>query len=114
MFPVNFALGGSAFSARKLARLRQSIAEKNRFIRHQKVAFELATLPADQCQNLVNDAKAIVLRWRAEHLCSSDYIEMWERILFMNPVEMAETMISDMDGWGSALRQNSPWIGLHA
>lgn len=99
---------------RKLARMRQSGVENDRLIRHQKTAFDLATLPEDQRNKLIDTAKAVVARWRAEKLCSSDYIEMWERNLSMKPVEMAETMISDAEGWGQSLRQNSPWVGVHA
>lgn len=98
----------------KLACMRQSGVKKNRLTRHQKIAFELATLPEEQRNKLIDTAKAVVARWRAEKLCSSDYIEIWERILSMKPVEMAEAMISDTEGWGSSLRQNPPWVGLYA
>ena len=30
---------------RKLARMRQSVVDKDRLIRHQRIAFDLATLP---------------------------------------------------------------------
>lgn len=111
---ARFAVESNGQAARNLARMRQSVVEKDRLIRHQRIAFDLATLPVDQLEKLIDDAKAIVARWRAEQLCSSVYIEMWDRILSMKPVEMGQAMVSDDDGWGPSLRQNSPWVGVHA
>lgn len=111
---ARFAVDSDGHAARNLARMRQSAVEKDRLIRHQRIAFDLVTLPADQLEELIDGAKAIVVRWRAEQLCSSVYIEMWERILSMEPIEMAQAMVSDADGWGASLRQNSPWVGVHA
>ena len=101
---------------RKRALVSQHLIEKekDRLIRHQRIAFDLATLPDEQCNKLVGTAKAVVAKCRAEYLCSLDYIEMWEQILSMEPVAMAESMISYADGWGPSLRQNSPWVGVHA
>ena len=103
-----------ALAARKLARVNQTVIEKDRLIRHQKIAFDLVTLPAVERDLLIKGAKAMVRRWRAEHLCSSDYIERWDQILNMKPREMAAAMVSDFDGWGPSLRQNSPLVGIHA
>lgn len=101
-------------SARQLARVKQAMIEKDRLIRHQKIAFDLATSAPDKRNSMIKEARAMVQRWRVERLCSSDYIERWEKILKMKPQAMAATMVSDADGWGPSLRQNSPWVGLHA
>lgn len=101
-------------AARHLARLNQSVIEKDRLIRHQRIALDLATLPAQTRKAMVGRALAVVERWRQEQLCSNDYIDRWSAILSLPPKEMALTMVSDADGWGTALRQNSPWVGVHA
>lgn len=101
-------------SARKLARANQALIEKDRLIRHQRIAFDLATSPPGKRGLLIKNALAVVKRWRLERLCSIDYIQKWEHILKMPPQEMATTMVSDIDGWGPSLRQNSPWVGVHA
>lgn len=90
-------------------RLNQTLVEKERLIRHQKIAIELLTLPADERRTLIRQARAVVERWRAENLCSGDYIDRWHSLLELSPRELAKAMTSDADGWGNALRQNSPW-----
>lgn len=99
---------------RAMARLQQACIEQHRLMRHQRIALDLATFPHDAASQLIEQARQVVKRWKHEHLCSKDYIERWESILNLPPKEMSETIVSDMDGWGSALRQNSPWVGLHA
>lgn len=103
-----------ANTARRFARLQQSVIEKDRLIRHQRIALDLATLPAQACKAMIERALAVVERWRKERLCSLDYIDRWSAILRLPPKEMASAMVSDADGWGTALRQNSPWVGVHA
>lgn len=101
-------------AARQLARERHALLEKDRLIRHQRIALDLTTLAPDQRDRLIKDARAMVSRWRVERLCSADYIQRWEQILGMEPEEMALAIVSEADGWGPALRQNSPWVGVHA
>lgn len=115
--PESFALvqnNGAEKSARQLARANQAAVEQNRLIRHHKIAFDLATADDDKRGQLVEGARAVVARWRAERICSADYIQRWEDILSMPPRQMALVIVSDAGGWGPSLRQNSPWIGLHA
>lgn len=104
----------SQSSARQLARANQAMVEKDRLNRHHRIAFDLVTMPAAERDRLIKNARAMVNRWRNEHLCSADYIQKWEQILKLKPVEMANIMVSDVDGWGPSLRQNSPWVGVHA
>lgn len=100
--------------SRAMARLQQASVEQRRLIRHQRIALDLAISPADARNKLIGQAKFMVGRWRDERLCSKDYIDRWESILNLPPKRMAEAIVSDMDGWGTALRQNSPWVGVHA
>ena len=74
---------------RKLARLQQTLVEKNRLIRHQRIALDLATLPEVAREALINAARAEVARWKRDHLCSADYIERWTNILALSPAVMA-------------------------
>jgi hypothetical protein len=99
---------------RRLARLNQALVERDRLIRHQKIAIELLTLPQAESAKLIDGARAMVERWTQEKLCSIDYIQRWSDILTMPLKQMAEVIVSDADGWGSALRQNSPWVGERA
>jgi PHD/YefM family antitoxin component YafN of YafNO toxin-antitoxin module len=101
-------------SARQLARANQAIVEKDRLNRHHRIALDLVTMPAAKRDQLIQNARSMVNRWRNESLCSADYIQRWEQILNLNPVEMANVMVSDADGWGPSLRQNSPWVGVRA
>lgn len=103
-----------ALAERKLARLNQALVERDRLIRHQHIALQLLTLPAPARQALLDQARTMVGRWRTEQLCSSDYIDRWTHLLALPVPELAQAMVSDMEGWGTALRQNSPWAGWHA
>ena len=97
---------------RKMARLAQAIREKERLIKHQQVAVNLLTLPPRQGKALVKKALDIVAQWQSDRLCSLDYIEKWQALLHLPLPELAKAMVSDPDGWGPALRQNSPWPGI--
>ena len=99
--------------ARRLARLGQTLIDKNRLIRHQRIAFDLVTAPAAERKKMVARAMEVVERWRREQLCSLDYVDRWSAILRLPAKEMAVQMTSDNNAWGPALRQNSPWVGLH-
>lgn len=105
--------GSTASQAeQQLARAKQALVERDRLIRHHRIALELLTLPVADSRRRVHDAKAQVRRWRDERLCSQDYIERWERILSLPLRQLARALTDDHEGWGTALRQNSPWIGV--
>lgn len=112
--PAHFAAsqqGAELKAERRLARLNQTLLERDRLMRHQKMAIDLLTMPpADQARSIAR-ARAMVARWQADGLCSEDYIQRWASILNLPVDQMAQTMVSDADGWGTALRQNSPWVG---
>ena len=98
---------------RRVARLQQAMAEHERLIRHQRIAIDLLTLPRLQRDQLIAKAHAMVGFWRADNLCSSDYVLRWTSILAQPPRHIARLIVGDLDGWGPALRRNSPWIGDH-
>ena len=94
---------------RQAARAEQQQRELQRLMRHQPWAIELlCAAPLLQQQHL-QAARQIVERWQAEQLCSADYIERWRQWLAMPVTELATLMCSQADGWGPAMRQNSPF-----
>lgn len=95
---------------RKLARANQEKVEAERLIRHQRIAIKLLKDPV-VATPLVDEAKAVVDRWEREALCSSDFVSMWRRLLALPVPVLAERICDDLNGWGAALRQNSPWLG---
>ena len=97
---------------RRAARMSQTMLEMDRLVRHQRIAIDLLTLPATERKALMQRARAVVERWQTDGLCSRDYIERWQALLALPPRELALAMTSDADGWGAALRQNSPWSGM--
>lgn len=94
---------------RAQARQRQALVEAQRLIKHQAVAIRLLRAEPDEAQALIADALAVVQRWEDEHLCSRHFIDGWRRLLNLPPAELASEMCADVGGWGTALRQNSPW-----
>lgn len=95
----------------KNARAEQLLVEQSRLERHSRISNALLTETPEKVQELLNDAKDIVFLWRKEKTCSLDYIERWTLLLDLPVHELASLIVSDMDGWGIAMRQCSPWIG---
>lgn len=94
---------------RRAARAAQQLVEKNRLIRHQKLAIGLLLMPHAQREERIARARAEVLRWRRDRLCSADYADRWDALLNQPLGEMVQAMCSETLEWGAALRQNSPW-----
>ena len=107
-------VGQSELMERTAARVQQAAVEQARLDRYHCIANDLRTLPDGRRETLIANALAVVARWKADRLCSVDYIERWTVILTMSPSDMAAAMVSDADGWGTALRQNSPFLGVCA
>ena len=99
---------------RRLARLQLAGVEKDRLLRHHRIAMDLLTLTPAESERLIQQARDTVERWRREKLSSRDYVDRWAALLALPARQLAREMVSDADGWGTALRQNSPWVGLHA
>lgn len=98
---------------RRLARLQQAGVEKDRLLRHHRIAMDLLTLAPADSERLIRQARDTVERWRREQLSSRDYVDRWAALLALPVPQLARDMVSDADGWGTALRQNSPWVGMH-
>lgn len=94
---------------RRAARAAQALVEKDRLIRHQRLAIHLLLASRAQQQALIANAQQVVARWRRENLCSPDYSDRWDALLKLPVKELAQAMGSDTLDWGTALRQNSPW-----
>lgn len=95
---------------RKLARARQSALEAERLQRHAELAIDLLNAAPERQQALIGQARDMVRKWRDDHLVSADYIERWERLLDLPVGQMARELVGDCDGWGRALRQNTPFV----
>lgn len=100
---------GSLLAERRAARAAQALVDKDRLIRHQKLAVELLLMPRKESAALIARARQEVERWRRERLCSPDYSDRWARLLSLPVRDLARAMASDDLDWGTALRQNSPW-----
>lgn len=87
------------------ARLDQHNIELARLNAHAAVAYMLRD--KDICQEVINNAKAQIKKWREDKLCSADYIQAWEELL-ENPIKAAE-VLEDMTPTSIRLRQNSPF-----
>jgi PHD/YefM family antitoxin component YafN of YafNO toxin-antitoxin module len=105
----NISLPGKALEERRAARTAQQLVEKNRLIKHQKLAIDLLLMSEDKREELIEKARAEVLRWRRDRLCSTDYADRWGDILGYPVGDLAHAMCSETLEWSTALRQNSPW-----
>lgn len=99
----------SLLAERRAARAGQALVEKDRLIKHQRLAIELLLMPPADREALISRARQEVARWRSERLCSPDYSDRWEALLSLPVADLARAMGSDALEWGAALRQNSPW-----
>ena len=97
---------------KQLARAEQRNVESHRLIKHQKIALQLV-VDVDAAAALIQQATETVARWEREQLCSHHYIDRWRQLLALPVRELAQAMCGDVNGWGSALRQNSPWHLRH-
>lgn len=95
---------------RQVARAQQQQREQLRLMYHQQWAIELLCEPKRVQQQHLRAARSVVTRWATEQLCSSDYIDRWQQWLALPVTELAKRMCGDAQGWGAAMRQNSPFI----
>ena len=96
-------------AARREARLIQSGIDKDRLVRHLRVATALLSAKRPAAKAMLARAHALVDRWERDRLCSRDYVERWRNLLDLPIPQLAQEMCGDAGGWGTALRQNSPW-----
>jgi len=108
MVPADWLERADLLDERRRAREQQKRIEQNRLMAHQRIGIALLSRPA-QKQRLLKIAKSEVRRWAEKELCSHDYIDRWTEWLALPAVELVERMCSDAGGWGTAMRQNSPF-----
>jgi len=94
---------------RRAARSAQRQLEQERLAWHQHLAIELLCAPAPKRKSTMAQALREVQRWQDQQLCSADYIDRWRQWLVLDVRQLAQTMCGDADGWGGAMRQNSPF-----
>jgi PHD/YefM family antitoxin component YafN of YafNO toxin-antitoxin module len=94
---------------RRAARQAQLLVDKDRLIKHQRLAIKLLLMPSAMRAELVARARAEVVRWRRDRLCSVDYADRWDGLLDLPVEDLALAMGSESLDLGTALRQNSPW-----
>lgn len=82
-----------------------------RLERHRAIAKNLLEGPDQVTLNLMSMARATVALWRAERICSLDYIEQWDAVLAKCPTELA-AVITTVDPYWDAMRQCSPFPSL--
>ncbi len=99
---------------RRAARLAQAQTEQRRLMWHQRLAIDLLCMEDAGRVEVLARAEAVVQRWQDQNLCSKGYVDRWRQWLALDVRELAQAMCGDADGWGNAMRQNSPFRGSAA
>ena len=107
LVPPQWLAQSSLMDERRRAREDQQRVEQRRLMAHQRIGIELLGHKVRRKQ-LLDGARREVRRWFEEGLCSSDYIERWNEWLALPTIDLVDRMCSDAEGWGAAMRQNSP------
>jgi hypothetical protein len=107
--PPDWIARHGALDERRVARAAQQQLELQRLMTHQQEGIELlCASPAGQRKRIAQ-ARREVDRWEAGRLCSTDYITRWRAWLKLPVRDLVRRMCSDAQGWGTAMRQNSPF-----
>lgn len=69
-----------------------------------------ALIDPAQAPDIVRLAMGQVQLWRANQICSLDYIDAWEDLL-KQPIEAAR-VLQDPSPYAAQLRQNSPFVAV--
>jgi hypothetical protein len=104
----------AAVDERRAARAAQQQVEAQRLMRHQHLGIELLCADAAQQRKRIAAARSVVDRWERDNLCSADYIARWREWLALPVRSLVPLMCSNAQGWGAAMRQNSPFSALAA
>ncbi len=107
--PPHWLAQHQALDERRAARAAQEQVELRRLMAHQHLGIDLLCMTPPQQRKRLEAARREVARWEDEALCSADYIERWRMWLSLPAKELVQRMCSDADGWGRAMRQNSPF-----
>jgi antitoxin (DNA-binding transcriptional repressor) of toxin-antitoxin stability system len=98
-----------AVDERHAARAAQQQVELQRLLAHQQLGIALLCESPQQQRKRLEAALREVDRWEERQLCSVDYIQRWRAWLALPVKELVQRMCSDAQGWGRAMRQNSPF-----
>lgn len=107
--PAEWIARHPAMDERRAARAAQQQSELRRLMAHQQEGIDLLCASAAEQRRRLSRARREVDRWEAGGLCSADYIERWRAWLQLPVRDLVRRMCSDAQGWGPAMRQNSPF-----
>ena len=107
--PPDWLARHGAQDERRAARAAQRQVDMGRLMAHQQAGIELLCASPAQQRKRIAAACAEVDRWEAAQLCSADYIARWRAWLDLPVPQLVQRMCSDAQGWGVAMRQNSPF-----
>jgi antitoxin (DNA-binding transcriptional repressor) of toxin-antitoxin stability system len=107
--PPQWLLQHQAPDERRAARAAQQQVELHRLVAHQQLGIELLCASPPQQRKRLEAALQEVDRWEERQLCSADYIQRWRAWLALPVKQLVQRMCSDAQGWGRAMRQNSPF-----
>jgi len=109
LVPPDWLARQDALDDRRAARAAQKQVETARLMAHQHAGIELLCATPAQQRKRIAAARREVDRWEAAGLCSQDYISRWRAWLDLPLPDLVRRMCSDAQGWGTAMRQNSPF-----
>ena len=107
--PPQWLLQHQGVDERQAARAAQQQVELRRLLAHQQLGIALLCEAPQQQRKRIEVALREVDRWEEWQLCSADYIQRWRAWLALPVKELVQRMCSDAQGWGRAMRQNSPF-----
>jgi len=107
--PPHWLLQHEALDERRAARAAQQQVELKRLMAHQQLGIELLCAEPAQLRRHIESARREIDRWEDMQLCSADYIARWRTWLELPVRQLVQRMCSQAEGWGRAMRQNSPF-----
>ena len=107
--PPHWLSQHGAMDERRAARAAQQQVELGRLMAHQQLGIELLCAEPAQLRRYIDAARREVDRWQDRQLCSADYIARWRAWLALPVKQLVQRMCSEAEGWGRAMRQNSPF-----
>lgn len=110
LVPPDFLARADVLDERRAARAAQRQVELARLAAHQRLGIDLLCARAPRQHRVIEDARREVARWHDRQLCSQDYIERWRAWLALPVKDLVQRMCSPAEGWGNAMRQNTPFV----
>lgn len=94
---------------RRAVRVVQRQVELQRLAAHQRLGIALLCASVAGQRARIHAARLEIDRWERLQLCSADYIARWRGWLALPVRQLVPRMCSEAGGWGTAMRQNSPF-----